>query len=44
MIDAKLQVANIAYNNAQNVNQMNNNETINIADYQSNDQARTLTA
>lgn len=44
MIDAKLQVANIAYNNAQNVNQMNNNETINIADYQSNDQARTLIA
>lgn len=44
MIDAKLQVANIAYNNAQNVNQMNNNETINIADYQSNNQARTLIA
>ena len=44
MIDAKLQVANIAYNNAQNVNQMSNNETINIADYQSNDQSKTLSA
>lgn len=44
MIDAKLQVANIAYNNAQNVNQMSNNETINIADYQTDDQSKTLTA
>ena len=44
MIDAKLQVANIAYNNAQNVNQMSNNETINIADYQTNDQSKTLSA
>lgn len=44
MIDAKLQVANIAYNNAQNINQMSNEETINIADYQSNDQSKTLSA
>ena len=44
MIDAKLQVANIAYNNAQNVNQMSNNETINIANYQTNDQSKTLSA
>lgn len=44
MIDAKLQVANIAYNNAQNINQMSNEETINIADYQSNNQSKTLSA
>lgn len=44
MIDAKLQVANIAYNNAQNINQMSNEETINIADYQSNEQSKTLSA
>lgn len=47
MIDAKLEVANIAYQNAQNVNQMNNNmdnEVIGVAEYQPEGQSRTLVA